>query len=149
MPSIVRPMRKTFRAGRGASAFVSLLVLTSCAHDLGERLETGQSLIGGGEAGRWAGPVTPLDAGCGAKTTGLMSIGHGSFAFDPFQSTDVLQGKIGDAGDLQAEAVRPLPGNKAVTMSFVGRIQHTNDGDQITGTLTSGHCRWSVALSRG
>ena len=37
-----------------------------------------------------------------------MSIGNDTFAFDPFQSTAVLRGKVGPAGDLVGETTRPI-----------------------------------------
>jgi hypothetical protein len=47
------------------------------------------------------------------------------------------------------EANRPVPGNGSVTMRFLGRIHHSEGGEGIAGTLTSGRCHWSVTLLRG
>jgi hypothetical protein len=126
-----------------------LSLLTSCAADPGELLQSGRVLAWAGSEGRWVGPVTPVDAGCGAGTTGLMSIGNGTFAFDPFQSTDVLHGKISAGGDLNGESVRPIPQSRSVTTVFLGRIQQSDQDEQVIGTLTSGRCRWVVTLQRG
>jgi hypothetical protein len=78
-----------------------------------------------------------------------MSIGSGNFAFDPFQSTSVLHGKVGPAGDLVGEAVHPVAGSKSITMEFLGHLQQANGTEKVVGILTSGRCHWSVALVRG
>jgi hypothetical protein len=135
----------------GAVSFVWLLCLAACAGDgdPGERLQSGRVLPWAGPEGRWVGPVTPVDANCGLRTTGLMSVGSNTFAFDPFQSTAVLQGKIGPAGDLSGEAVRPTTGNESISIGFLGRIQRLGGPERIVGTLISGRCHWSVTLLRG
>jgi hypothetical protein len=102
-----------------------------------------------GSEGRWLGPVVPVEADCGSRTSGLMSIGHGVFAFDPFQSTSVLHGTVGPSGDIVGETVRPVAGSKSITMNFVGQLQQSEGVEKIVGTLTSGRCRWSVGLVRG
>jgi hypothetical protein len=132
-----------------AVSFASLLVLVACAGDPGERLQSGRILPWAGPEGRWIGAVVPMDPACGVPTTGLMTIGNSTFAFDPFQSTTVLQGKLDAAGDLMGEADRPVPGIRSVTMRFLGRIQHSEGGEGIVGTLASGRCHWSVTLLRG
>jgi hypothetical protein len=126
-----------------------LVVLAACAGDPGERLQSGRVLPWAGRDGRWVGPVTPIDPGCGLATTGLMSIGGGEFAFDPFQSTAVLRGKIDPAGSLSGQVVRPAPGNQPVMMGFLGQVQRTEDIESIAGMLRSGRCHWSVTLRRG
>jgi hypothetical protein len=133
----------------GAMSFVGLLFLATCAGDPGEQLQSGRVLPWAGPEGRWVGSVTPADADCGLRTTGLMSVGRNTFSFDPFQSTSVLQGEVGSAGDLVGEAVHPVPGNRSSTMGFLGRIQHRDGVDRIVGMLTSGRCHWSVSLLRG
>ena len=133
----------------GVVGFAYLLLLAACAGAPGERLQSGRVLPLGGPEGRWVGPVTPSDPDCGSLTTGLMSIGTTEFAFDPFQGTAVLQGKMNPTGDLTGEAVRPVPGNKSITMGFLGRIQSSEGVESIVGTLTSGRCHWSVTLRRG
>lgn len=133
----------------GAIGFVCLWFLAACAGDPGESLQSGRVWPWGGSDGRWVGPVTPVDPGCGSRTTGLMSIGSSRFAFDPFQSTDVLQGLIDPTGQLGGEAVRPVPGNVSITMRFLGRVRHSEGTEAIIGTLTSGRCHWSVTLLRG
>jgi hypothetical protein len=142
------PSRRVSRV-RGATSCACLLFLAACVADPGERLQSGRVLPLAGPAGRWVGPVTPVDADCGLRTTGLMSVGSKTFAFDPFQSTAVLQGKIGPAGDLFGEAVRPISGNRSITIGFLGRIQPPDGVERIVGTLTSGRCHWSVVLLRG
>jgi hypothetical protein len=145
---VIFPNRGNLALGRYV-AIACLLSLAACAGDPGERLQSGRVLPLAGPEGRWVGPVTPVDPDCGLQTPALMSIGNSTFAFDPFQSTTVLSGKIGPTGDLQAEAVRPVPGNKPVMMGFLGRIQKSEGLDRIAGTLTSGRCHWSVTLRRG
>jgi hypothetical protein len=135
-----------FSAGAG---FACALLMTACAGDLGEGFQSGRVLALGGAAGRWVGPVIPVESGCGLQMTGLMSIARGSFAFDPFQSTTVLQGNVGPTGDLVGEAVRLVTGNIPITMDFHGQVQKSDGGERILGTLASGRCHWSVALLRG
>ncbi len=142
------PSRRGLPFG-GVVSLACLLILTACAGDQGERLQSGRVFPWVGPEGRWVGLVNPVEPDCGLQTTGLMSIGSGTFAFDPFQSTAVLQGKIGPAGDLMGEVVRPVPGSKPITMGFLGRIQHSEGVERIVGTLTSGRCHWSVTLRRG
>jgi hypothetical protein len=124
-------------------------LLAGCADDPGGLLSSGRMLAWAGPEGRWAGSVSPVDPGCGVATTGLMSIGSAAFAFDPFQSTDVLHGKIGPAGDVTGETARAIPGARPVAIDFLGRIQRSEDGGRIVGTLTSGRCHWLVTLLRG
>jgi hypothetical protein len=126
-----------------------LLWLAACAGDTGEGTRSSRVLPWAGLEGRWVGPVIPIDPSCGLRTTGLMSIGSGAFAFDPFQSTDVLQGKIGPGGDLMGQAVRPALGDRPIKIDFLGRVQHSDDAARIVGTLTSGRCNWSVILHPG
>jgi len=132
-----------------AHSVVCLSLLASCADDPGEALQSGRVLAWAGPEGRWVGPVTPVDPGCGVRTTGLMSIGNAAFAFDPFQSTQVLHGKIGPAGDLKGEVVRPIPGGRSAVMDFLGQIEGTEGNARVVGTLTSGRCHWGVTLLRG
>jgi hypothetical protein len=132
-----------------AVSFTCLAVLVACAGDPGERLQSGRIFSWVGPEGRWVGAVVPMDSDCGVSTTGLMTIGNSTFAFDPFQSTAVLQGKLDPDGNIMGEADRPVPGNRSVTMRFLGRIQHSEGSEGIVGTLTSGRCHWSVTLFRG
>jgi hypothetical protein len=142
------PRGREFQLGLAAGLVLSLLV-TGCAGPLSEGLRSGPSVPWGGPEGRWLGPVGPVEAGCGPRTTGLMSIGRDIFAFDPFQSTSVLHGKIGLAGDLVGEAAQPVAESKSVALGFVGQLQQSNGAEEIIGTLTSGRCHWAVALFRG
>jgi hypothetical protein len=142
------PRCRNFRLGR-AVVIACPLFLAACAGDPGESLQSGRVLPWRGPEGRWVGPITPATPDCGPRTTGLMSIGSSTFAFDPFQSTDVLQGKIDPTGDLMGEVVHPVPGNRSITMGFLGQLQHSAGVERIVGTLTSGRCHWSVTLLRG
>jgi len=142
------PRRHDLSLG-GVVGFACLLLLVTCAVGPGERLQSSRALPLGRPDGRWIGSVTPIDPDCGLRTTGLMSIGTDTFAFDPFQSTAVVRGRIGPAGNLAGETVRPAPGNKSITMGFLGRIQYSEGFGSIVGTLTSGRCHWSVTLLRG
>lgn len=142
------PSDRGFRLSNAAGV-VCLLLLAACSGDPGEPLQSGRVLPWAGPEGRWVGPVSPIDSGCGPESEGLLSIGGGAFAFDPFQSTTVLHGTIDPAGNVSGEAVRQISGGKSVTIGFVGRVQHTEPTDKIIGMLTSGRCHWAVALSCG
>jgi hypothetical protein len=112
-------------------------------------LGTGETLPIYGIEGRWAGPVTPADPSCGQRTTGLMSIGGRSFGFDPFQSTTVIQG-TNDEGILRGTLTRAGGNKQTLSISFEGQAGKDDEGKvTITGTLSSSHCRWHVALKRG
>lgn len=126
-----------------------LWLLVACTGDAGERLQSGRVLPWAGLEGRWVGPVTPSDPGCGVGVVGLMSIGSDTFAFDPFQSTAVLRGKVGSAGDLVGKATRPVLAGSSITMEFLGRVTRSESDERIVGTLISGRCHWSVILFRG
>lgn len=119
------PRRADFQLGRAAS-LGCVLLMTGCAGHLSEGSRSGLSLPWDEPGGRWLGQVVPVETDCGSRTTGLMSIGSGNFAFDPFQSTSVLHGKVGPAGDLVGEAVHPVAGSKSVTMEFLGHLQQAN-----------------------
>jgi hypothetical protein len=132
-----------------AAGIIWLLFLGACTGDPGEGLQSGRVLSWAGPEGRWVGPVSPSDPGCGPDYVGLMSIGGDVFAFDPFQSTTVLRGRTNSSGDLLGEAVRQIPGGRSVTIGFVGHIEHAQAVERIIGTLASGRCHWAVALRRG
>ncbi|MBO0710689.1 MAG: hypothetical protein J2P47_05355 [Acetobacteraceae bacterium] len=100
-----------------------------------------------GVEGRWAGSVHPTDPACGPDRHGLMRIGRGTFAFDPFESTTVIQGTV--AGDtLKGTLSRPGGGGRTLSISFEGRADSAAEQETITGTLTSGGCAWQVTLRR-
>lgn len=139
--------RKSLLRVAGGVVFLSLQA--SCADNPGDLLQSGRVLAWAGPEGRWVGSVTPVEPGCGVATTGLMSIGSAAFAFDPFQSTDVLHGTINRAGDLTGEAVRLIPGDRSVVMDFIGRVQSSEGGERVVGALMSGRCHWVVTLLRG
>lgn len=142
------PRRCWFSLG-GAVSLACVAFLSACSGDPGERLQSGRVLPWAGSEGRWVGSVTPVEPDCGLQTTGLMSIGGNTFAFDPFQSTIVLHGKIDPAGDLTGEVVHPVPGGPTIIMQFVGKLQNTDGAQRIVGTLASGRCHWSTTLLRG
>jgi hypothetical protein len=81
-------------------------VTDGCAVDLGEHLQSGRVLAWYGLQGRWIGPVVPTDSACGPATHGLMSIGERGFGLDPFQSTAVIRGKVGEDGHLSGSLIR-------------------------------------------
>ena len=129
---------------------VGALVLASCGLPgrVSRNIGTGETLPVFGLEGRWAGPVGPAAPACGQETKGLMSVGSGAFAFDPFQSTTVIKGKV-EGGALTGTLVRRGPNDQTLSITFEGKAGKTGDGqDAITGTLSSGRCRWSVALTR-
>ena len=140
--------RKLVQASRWAFSLANVLFLTTCAGDLEGQSRADDMSPWSGPEGRWIGPVTPLGPDCGLRTTGLMSASSRTFAFDPFQGAVVLRGKVDLTGELVGEVVRPGPGNKSITLGFLGRIQRVEKGERIAGTLTSGRCRWSVLLLR-
>ena len=103
-----------------ALAVVTLTLLAGCGRDLGEPLQSGQVLPWQGLQGRWVGSVVPTGPSCGRTTQGLMSIGPKGFAFDPFQSTTVVQGAVDKDGHLSATVAR-LGGEKQnLTIEFNG-----------------------------
>jgi hypothetical protein len=119
---------------------------SGCAGDLGEHLQSGRVLAWQGLEGRWVGAVAPTESACGPTTQGLMSIGEKGFGFDPFQSTAVIRGTVGDDGRLKGNLERQGPEHRALSIVFEGAAQGKN---AISGTLQSGRCRWTVALHRG
>jgi hypothetical protein len=112
-------------------------------------LGTGETLAISEIERRWAGPVIPLEPSCGHETIGLMSIGAHSFGFDPFQSTTVIQGVV-DGGALRGTLTRTGGNKQVLSISFDGQAGKDDQGRAtIIGTLSSGRCRWHVALKRG
>jgi hypothetical protein len=131
-------------------AAVVLPFLVGCAGDLGERLQSGQVLPWHGLQGRWIGSVVPTDASCGHMAQGLMSIGENGFGFDPFQSTTVLQGVVGNDGHLTGTLVRQGTERQSLSINFDGSATQGNSkADTISGILVSGRCKWMVTLHRG
>jgi hypothetical protein len=117
-----------------------------CAADLGEHLQSGRVLAWYGLQGRWSGPVVPTERACGPATHGLMSIGERGFGLDPFQSTAVIRGKVGDDGRLSGSLIRQDADHKDHSIVFEGMAAGS---DAISGTLQSGRCSWTVTLHRG
>jgi hypothetical protein len=92
--------------------------------------------------------VTPDGDGCGPTTTGMMTVGGKTFAFDPFQGTTVISGSVSDSG-LQGSLSRPGNGQQLVSISFTGAATQHDSGEQtIDGRMASGHCSWTVSLKR-
>ena len=124
--------------------FVALA--SGCHSELSDRVQGGRVLAWHGLQGRWVGEVTPAEATCGSATEGLMTIGPQGFAFDPFQSTTVLNGNVTVDGHLAGRLVRQGPDHRDLSIAFNGV---TTARDAIGGTLQSGRCHWKVTLHRG
>ncbi len=129
-----------------ACQLLTLLVAVGCRADLGEPLQSGRVFALHGLQGRWVGPVVPIDRACGPTTQGLMSIGQNGFGLDPFQSTTVIHGEVGDDGHLTGKLVRQGAEHQDISIAFEGNA--TGSGE-INGTLQSGRCHWTVTLHRG
>jgi hypothetical protein len=129
-------------------AVLAPLVIAGCEGDVGERLQSGHVMAWHGLQGRWVGPVVPADGSCGPTTQGLMSIGEKGFAFDPFQSTTVIQGEVVKDGRLTGTLSRQGGDRQNLSVRFEGSANGTGK-QTIDGTLVSGRCRWSVTLQRG
>ena len=96
------------------------------------------------------GLVAPEGAGCGSPSTGLMTIGEGSFGFAPFQNTVIIRGKIGADDRIEGALERPGGDKKILTITLKARlIQDAVGSSSIEGALASGKCRWTVKLTRG
>jgi hypothetical protein len=129
----------------GGGLLLSLLV-GGCDGDVGERLQSGKVLAWYGLQGRWVGPVVPVEPTCGASTQALMTIGKKGFGLDPFQSTAVIHGDVGDDGHLRGSLVRQGADHQDLSIGFEGMAAGS---DAISGTLQSGRCHWTVTLHRG
>jgi hypothetical protein len=131
-------------------AALTIVLTAGCERDLGERLQSGRVLAWQGLQGRWVGPVVPADKSCGATAQGLMSIGEKGFAFDPFQSTTVIQGAVGKDGHLTATLTRQGGDHQNLSVRFEGTASGAgSESETIDGTLVSGRCHWKVTLHRG
>ncbi len=137
-----------FRQWIGLTACGLLIFLWAggCRADLGEYLQSGRVLPLQGLEGRWVGQVVPTESGCGPATQGLMSIGGTGFGLDPFQSTTIIRGEVGDDGRLVGRLVRHGPDHHDLSIAFEGSA---TGSAAISGTLQSGRCRWTVTLRRG
>jgi len=129
-----------------AWALSPAVFVEGCAGDLGEGLQSGHVLPLRGLQGRWVGPVTPSDPGCGNPTKGLLSIGPKGFGLDPFRSTLIIQGEVDESGRLSGSTRRQGADHKELGITFDGSAVAP---DAIEGTLQSGRCRWTVLLHRG
>lgn len=127
-----------------------LALIAGCGGDMGERLQSGRVLALHGLQGRWVGPVVPQDKSCGPVAQGLMSIGEKGFAFDPFESTTVIQGVVGKDGRLTGDLARLGPDHQNLSVSFEGSASADgSDTEAIEGAVVSGRCHWKVTLHRG
>jgi len=125
-------------------------LMFGCGPDPGERLQSGRVMALRGIEGRWVGSVMPSTPNCGGRRTGVMAVGSSTFAFDPFQSTIALNGRILEKRILKGEQVRPGGATPEASIVFDGIVVRTEQGEEaISGTLSSGRCRWSVRLHRG
>ena len=129
---------------------VGLLGLSGCAaSDPALILQSGRTVGLVGLEGRWVGPVSPIGPTCGPSSSGLMNIGNGEFAFDPFQSTVVIRGKVAD-GRLNGALERIGGDRRLVGIEFGAMVVKAADGAMtIEGELVSGPCRWRAQLHRG
>jgi hypothetical protein len=122
--------------------------ISGCNNELADKIQSGKVMNLFGLQGRWAGPVTPDGDGCGQITTGTMTVGGKTFAFDPFQGTTVIIGMVSDSG-LQGSLSRPGNGQQVVSISFTGAATPRDGGEEtIDGKMESGHCSWTVSLKR-
>lgn len=129
--------------------FSGIALLSACAREAADIMQSGTVVSVGGLRGRWAGPVSPLAQGCGTATTGLATIGGGEFSFDPFQGSTVIKGKVDDDGKMMGTLTRALASQPALSITFSGSaVSDPADGQMIEGTLASGRCEWSVKLKR-
>jgi hypothetical protein len=135
-------------------AALAPLLLAGCG--IGELPKRASDTIGSGKVlaldgleGRWGGTVRPGDASaCGPERHGLMRVGDGKFAFDPFESTTVINGTV-EKDTLSGTLTRPGGGHQTLSISFTGHAREDSGGKQtIDGVLTSGKCSWQVALER-
>lgn len=141
---------------RGCSGLLSITVaLAACGiQELPSRLSrevgTGKVYALHGLEGRWSGTVRSDDPFCGSSM-GLMTIRGDKFAFDPFQSTTVIQGTISKLGRVQGN-LSSTGGNKMPGYaSFDGSAKTDDAAEQsiaIIGTLRSDTCHWAVRLQR-
>ncbi len=131
-------------------AALLIALIAGCEGDMGERLQSGRVLAWHGLQGRWVGPVVPTDKSCGATTQGLMSIGEKGFGFDPFQSTTVIQGAVGEDGRLTGNLTRQGGDRQNLSVSLRGSASGAgSEAEAIDGSLVSGRCHWKVTLHRG
>ena len=138
-----------FLASCVAVLSIEIIVLGGCSGELADIMQSGRTIGLGGLQGRWAGPVTPVADGCGPATTGLLTIRDGKFAFDPFQSTTVIDGLAGDSGQLAGSLTRVSNGQQMASISFTATESRRPSGEEtIEGNLVSGRCRWAVSLKR-
>jgi hypothetical protein len=127
-----------------------LMALPACNGTIADAMQSGDVIAMGGLNGRWFGPVAPTVDGCTATSTGLMSVGGGTFAFDPFEGTTILDGMVGPGGTLEGHYSRQVGGQAPVSISFSGSATpNEGGGETIHGRLVSGRCSWSVTLNRG
>ena len=140
------PMNSESPCLRAFSLLLPILLIGACSSDLSEPLQSGRVVAWQGQQGRWVGPVTPAEPGCGTTTNGLMTIGRQRFGFDPFGSSAVIQGDVGADGSLKGTLVREGKDREKLTLEFDGVASGSGTVD---GVLHSARCRWTVSLHRG
>ena len=149
-PFLGRLRKRNFPRSASFVIATNLAVLGGCDAParISRNLGSGEVIAVYGLEGRWAGPVVPDDASCGKPGTGLMSIGRGTFAFDPFQGTTVIKGRV-EGDHLSGSFSRPGGNKVSLSISFEGHASASAaDEDTIDGKLVSARCRWSVSLKR-
>ena len=137
-------MRKFFLTS--LSTILSLTVVAGCR--TAATIVAQRPIPMNGYDGRWVGPVRPDDASCGTDRTGVLVIRDTSFAFDPFQGALTLRGTNDETGHLAGTQMGGAGNN--LSLSFVAQASTDANGEEsVVGVLTSGKCRWQVALRRG
>ncbi len=145
------PSRAPFRAKpimtdwrRIVVASIAVAMLSGCIS-----IGSGKVLSLVGLEGRWSGPVRPSNPGCGAERHGLMRVGGGKFAFDPFGSTTIVNGDV--EGDVLKGSLTKVGGShRRLSITFEGHATPVAERAKvIEGILSSGNCVWQVVLARG
>jgi hypothetical protein len=132
------------------SLIALLLASNGCNNEAADRMQSGKVMGFFGLEGRWIGPVVPKVDGCGQTTEGLMTVGRGTFAFDPFAGTTVIDGTVSEKSGLTGTLSRSGNGQHAVSISFTGGASQSDHNEpMIEGQLESGRCSWTVSLKRG
>ncbi len=134
----------------GCWVALPLLVFGCGGPDAATMLQSGRVVGLVGLEGRWVGPVSPAELGCGGTTTGLMTIGHASFGFAPFENTVVIHGTVGSDETLTGTLERVGGDRQMLAINVEAQVVHVpNAPDRIEGALASGRCRWRMKLTRG
>lgn len=127
-----------------------LMVFGCGGPDVATVLQSGRVVGLGGVEGRWVGPVSPEVAGCGGATTGLMTVGQGSFGFAPFENTVVIRGAVASDDMFRGMSERVGGDKQVLTIRLAAQMVHVPGApDRVEGTVASGRCRWHMKLTRG